>query len=114
MIEDMTRYEALLLCRDRAGSDSQMARDLEVAQPKVWRWINQSKQLPGEYVLRAECLYGVSRCHLRPDLYPVDLPPAPSRWFGGDRRAATRPNAVDRRINGVSLKSAGKSKGISL
>ena len=91
-----------------------MARDLEVPQPKVWRWINQSKQLPGEYVLRAECLYGVSRCHLRPDLYPINLPPAPARWYGIDRHAGARSFGLDRRINGVALDRGAKSKGASL
>lgn len=73
MDEDITPYEALVLCRDKAGSDSQMARDLQVSQPKVWRLINQSKLLPAEYVLAAEALYGVSRHHLRPDIYPATL-----------------------------------------
>lgn len=90
MIEGMTRYEALLACRNAAGSDSQLARDLSVTQPRVWRWINQSKQLPAEYVLTAERLYGVSRHHLRPDIYPVDLPEASSRWSGVDQRAGIR------------------------
>ncbi len=74
MNEAMTRYEALLACRDAAGSDSQLARDLSVdevvTQPRVWRWINQTKQMPPEYVLLAESLYGVSRHALRPDIYP--------------------------------------------
>jgi DNA-binding transcriptional regulator YdaS (Cro superfamily) len=114
MIEAPTRYEALVMCRDRAGSDSQMARDLETTQPKVWRWINQSKQLPPEYVLVAERIYGVSRHHLRPDIYPVDLPPASSRWSGVDRYAAARANGVDRRGSRVSLNNAPKSKGVGL
>lgn len=70
MDEEMTRYEALLACRDKAGSDSQLARDLKTSQPKVWRWINQSKQMAGEFVLEAERLYGVPCYFLRPDLYP--------------------------------------------
>lgn len=69
---NMTRYEALKACRDAAGSDSQMARDLSVPQSTMWRWLNQTKQLPAEYVLRAEDLYGVSRHNLRPDIYPLD------------------------------------------
>jgi DNA-binding transcriptional regulator YdaS (Cro superfamily) len=77
MDEDPTPYEALVQCRDRAGSDSQMARDLQVSQPKVWRWINQSKLLPAEYVLTAEDFYGVSRHHLRPDIYPASQTIAP-------------------------------------
>lgn len=67
-----TRYEALLACRDKAGSDSQMARDLDVPQSTMWRWINQTKLLPAEYVLQAERLYGVSRHFLRPDIYPLE------------------------------------------
>jgi DNA-binding transcriptional regulator YdaS (Cro superfamily) len=72
----LTRYEALIACRDAAGSDSQMARDLGVPQSTMWRWINQSKQLHHSYVLRAEHLYGVSRHDLRPDIYPLEQPRA--------------------------------------
>jgi len=70
MDSELTRYEALIACRDSAGSDSQMARDLGVPQSTMWRWINQTKQLPAEYVLMAERLYRVSRHDLRPDIYP--------------------------------------------
>mgnify|MGYP002079703104 FL=1 len=36
----------------------------------MWRWLNQAKELPAEYVLEAERRYGVSRYELRPDIYP--------------------------------------------
>lgn len=114
MIEGPTRYEALVLCRDRAGSDSQLARDLDVTQPKVWRWVNQSKQLPAEYVLLAERLYGVSRHHLRPDIYPVEMPEAPSRWLGVDQRAGVRTAGVDPRANRVSFNRTRISKRMAL
>ena len=65
-----TRYEALLACRDAAGSNSQMGRDLDIPQSTMSRIINSSRQLPAEYVLTAERLYGVSRHALRPDIYP--------------------------------------------
>lgn len=81
MTEYITRFEALRACRDAAGSDSQMARDLNVSQPVVWRWLNQSKQMPAEFVLTAERLYGVTRHHLRPDIYPLDLQPAPRTYL---------------------------------
>ncbi|GAB7553144.1 hypothetical protein NRB_26500 [Novosphingobium sp. 11B] len=80
-----------------------MARDLGVTQPKVWRWINQSKQLPAEYVLLAERLYGVSRHFLRPDIYPVEMPEAPSRWSGVDQRASVRRSGVDGRPRRVAV-----------
>lgn len=82
MIEELTKCEALIACREKAGSDSQLARDLGVTQPRVWRWIRQSKQMPAEYVLKAEQLYGVSRHLLRPDIYPreIDLASSPSAY----------------------------------
>ena len=90
MDRHLTRYEALKQCRDAAGSDSQLARDLGVPQPTMWRWLNQTKQLPAEYVLRAEELYGVSRHLLRPDIYPVEHDRSPYARFhavdGGARR----------------------------
>lgn len=100
MSEALTPYEALMLCRARAGSDSQMARDLKVSQPKVWRWINQSKLLPAEYVLTAEALYDVS-CHdLRPDIYPrsfIFAPTEPGEECGPILSASERLVAFDRR-----------------
>lgn len=77
-----TRYEALLACLECAGSLSQLARDLGIARTTMWRIIDSSKQLPAEYVLLAERLYGVSRHHLRPDIYPPD-----QRFIGVDHRA---------------------------
>lgn len=62
-------HDALIECRDKAGSVSQLARDLDVPQPTMWRWLNQTKRLPAEYVPLAERLYGVSRMRLRPDVY---------------------------------------------
>lgn len=79
-------YQALQLALDRAGSQSQLARICDVSQPAVWKWLQSSKRLPAEYVLRVEAATGVSRHDLRPDIYPVDLPPA-GRFYGVDRGA---------------------------
>ncbi|WP_374406556.1 YdaS family helix-turn-helix protein [Pelagerythrobacter sp.] len=91
-MSQLTRFEALTAAVQGAGSQSQFARDLAVSQPTVWRWINQSKQLPAEHVLNAERLYGVSRHDLRPDIYPretmVDRG-TPDRFVGIDLRART-------------------------
>lgn len=67
-----TRYQALLACRDKAGSVSKMGRDLGIPQSTMSRIINSAKQLPAEYVIAAERLYGVSRHFLRPDIYPIE------------------------------------------
>jgi len=63
--------------RGLAGSQSALARALGVSQPTVWHWLNQTKRLPAEHVLRAEQLYGVSRHDLRPDIHPVERLLAP-------------------------------------
>lgn len=65
------------------STQEEMAEAFGVSQPTVSRWIGQSKQMPAEYVLLAERLTGVPRHLLRPDIYPVDLPPAPN-WCGVD------------------------------
>lgn len=88
MKQTPTRLEALEAAIQKAGTQSQFARDLGTHQPMVWRWINQSKQLPPEYVLTVERLYGVSRHDLRPDIYPRRYPDAPdSPFYGVDQNA---------------------------
>ena len=62
-----------------------MADAFKVSQPTVWRWVNQSKQLPAQHVLAAEAATGVSRHDLRPDIYPVEVPHAPPAWHGVER-----------------------------
>lgn len=65
-----TRFEALQAAVTKAGGQSQFARQVGTTQPTVWRWLNQSRQLPAEFVLIAERLFDVSRHDLRPDIYP--------------------------------------------
>ncbi|WJS98225.1 transcriptional regulator [Novosphingobium humi] len=79
-------FEALQAALERAGSQSALARLCGVSQPSVWKWLQSSKRLPGEHVLTVEAATGVSRHHLRPDLYPLDLAPGP-RWYGVDMAA---------------------------
>lgn len=58
------------------------------------RIYNSSKQLPAEYVLRAERFYGVSRHDLRPDIYPRDHMVdrlVGSRFMGVDNHAQRAP-----------------------
>ena len=68
-----TRLEALKLAVQAAGTQVIFANALGVSQPTVCRWLSQSKQIPAEFVLRVERLYGVSKHHLRPDIYPSSL-----------------------------------------
>lgn len=83
-----TRFEALEQALAAYGTQQAMADDLGTTQPTVCRWIKQSKQLPAEFVLRVEAATGVSRHHLRPDIYPVEQYPGsvhPHAFMGVDR-----------------------------
>lgn len=62
-----------------------MAKDLDVSQPSISRWVNGLGMIPAELVLICEQRYGVSRHDLRPDIYPADAPSAPPAWHGVDR-----------------------------
>lgn len=73
MKPQLTRLEALKLAVETAGTQVIFANALGVSQPTVCRWLNQSKQIPAEFVLRVERLYGVSKHDLRPDIYPASL-----------------------------------------
>lgn len=91
-----TRFEALKLVIEAYGTHEDTAAALGVHQSTVSRWVSSSKQMPGEYVLKAEADTGVSRHHLRPDLYPLDMAPGP-RWYGVDQGANRR------HFNGLSF-----------
>ncbi len=91
-----TRFEALQAAVTKAGGQSQFARQVGTTQPTVWRWLNQSRQLPAEFVLIAERLYGVSRHDLRPDIYP--RPP-----IDPDAIEDTLANPLEDRFYGIDL-----------
>lgn len=75
---DITPFEALVAAVDKAGTQQAMADICGVSQTAVWKWLQSSKRLPAEHVLKAEAATGVSRHHLRPDIYPLEMPPAGS------------------------------------
>ena len=50
-------------------SKSELARRLEISPTAVRKW---RARIPAERVLDVERITGVSRCDLRPDLYPRD------------------------------------------
>lgn len=101
MSDAPTPYEALLKAVETAGSQSALSRICSVGQPAVWKWLQSTKRVPAEYVLRIEAATGVSRYHLRPDIYPVE-PEASSRWSGVDQCAGGRINGVDSRARRVA------------
>lgn len=110
----VTRNEALREVRACFETEQAMADAFDVSQPTIWRWLNQSKQLPAERVLLAESLTGVSRHHLRPDIYPVEMPEAPTRWSGIDQHAGMRGTGVDGRANRVLFNRQHKMNGAGL
>ena len=87
MVEHLSRYQALKLAVEALGSQAEMARICKVTPTAVWKWLQTSKQLPAEFVLRVEAATGVSRHHLRPDIYPVEHVPGsvnPHAFMGVD------------------------------
>ena len=72
MTHNLTRFEALTLCLNRAGTQVKLANGLGCSQPTVVRML-QVRQISYQYVLKAEELYGVSPHDLRPDIYPVPV-----------------------------------------
>ena len=68
----ITHYEALQNAIEIAGGQSAMGRLCGKAQNTVWKWLQNSKPLPAEHVLVVEAATGVSRHHLRPDIYPLE------------------------------------------
>lgn len=63
---------------EKAGGQSAFSRMHGVSQPTVWAWLNNSKPLPAEFVLKTEAETGVSRHDLRPDIYPRETAPRKS------------------------------------
>ena len=93
MNADLTPFEALELAIEKAGSQSELARQLSVSQPTVWKWL-QIKRLPPEHVLTVERLYRISRHDLRPDIYPRNYPPAPDARFRGVDQGSSTPDTI--------------------
>jgi DNA-binding transcriptional regulator YdaS (Cro superfamily) len=93
MIDAPSPYEALELAVIRAGSQSALARICELSPTAVWKWLQSSKRVPAECVLRIEEKTGVSRHDLRPDIYPREPMTdqcGADRFCGIDRAVAGR------------------------
>lgn len=107
-------FEALQSALTAAGSQSELARICGVSQPAVWKWLQSSKRVPAEYVLRIEAGTGVSRHHLRPDIYPVEMPEVSSRWSGVDQCVGVRVTGVEARARRVPCNKLTQMKGAGL
>lgn len=55
-----------------SGSQTALAKALNVTQAHIWNWLNRDSQVTAEYVLPIERLTGVPRYELRPDIYPPE------------------------------------------
>lgn len=63
--------ERALKAEPFAGNQSKFARAIGTSQQNISNWLRARAKLPGEYVLRAEEVTGISRHVWRPDLYPL-------------------------------------------
>lgn len=59
------------LAIQKAGSQANLAKSIEVSRSRVWNWVNRDPKIPAEMVLRIEAATGISRNKLRPDIYPL-------------------------------------------
>lgn len=97
MESEVTPFDALKEAVQRKGSQSAFARFCGISQTAVWKWLQNGKHLPAEYVLPVERETGVSRHLLRPDLYPVEATRAPPSSHHEQTLAGSRlPVACDR------------------
>lgn len=72
MSTETATYGALQEAVRRAGSQAAVARACGVSTTAVWKWMQISRRVPAEFVLKVEALTGVSRHELRPDIYPIE------------------------------------------
>lgn len=68
MMQFMTRISSLFR---QAGGIVHVARQIGLPLGTVSAWVTRNK-IPAERVLHVECLTGISRHELRPDLYPKE------------------------------------------
>lgn len=53
------------------GNQSRFADAIGTSQQNISNWLRAGRQLPAEYVLKAEEATGISRHTWRPDIYPA-------------------------------------------
>ncbi|MDK2757530.1 MAG: helix-turn-helix domain-containing protein [Blastomonas fulva] len=78
MIDRESSLQAFHQAIDIVGGQSAFGRLIGRSQSTVWDWVDRKKLLPPEYVLTIEAATGISKHELRPDIYPIDLSPAPA------------------------------------
>lgn len=98
MVEIRTPFEALQQAVELAGSQAEIARIAGVSTTAVWKWLQSSKRVPAEFVLKIEAATGVSRHDLRPDIYP--------REIMTDRHVGARFTGVDRHARAIANQRA--------
>lgn len=101
----MTRFEALKAVRSHFVSEQAMADAFNVTQPTVWRWLNQSKQLPAEHCRKASAMTGVGLFDLRPDIY--------SREMMVDQSTSDRLCAVDLHAGALRVRRVSTCAGVA-
>lgn len=62
--------KALKKAVEIAGGQTALGRLIGRDQGTIWAWLNKTRKVPAEEVLKIEAATSVSRYELRPDLYP--------------------------------------------
>ena len=75
----MSPKEALEAAVAKAGGQTALAAVCGCTQGAIWQMINKAQPaMSVQYVLKVEAALGVSRQHLRPDVYPQAIGDAAS------------------------------------
>lgn len=65
-----TVLERAIMAEPFEGNQSRFAAAIGTSQQNISNWLKKRTALPGEYVLTAERVTGISRHEWRPDIYP--------------------------------------------
>ena len=65
----MTVLQRALAAEPYEGNQSKFAAAIGTSQQNISNWIRKGKELPPEFVLKAEAETGISRHVWRPDIY---------------------------------------------
>jgi DNA-binding transcriptional regulator YdaS (Cro superfamily) len=79
----MTPVEAFAEAIRRVATQEAFATGVGTSQQRISYLVTRKRPLPGELVIAAEHLTGVSRHDLRPDLYPHDAASSAPSPMGG-------------------------------
>lgn len=69
---EQTTLQRALAAEPFGGNQSKFAEAIGTSQQNISNWTRSGRDLPAEFVLKAEEVTGIPRWVWRPDIYPKD------------------------------------------